>query len=266
MERQKRRKKSCAKMAGVKSTFVIDSDLLMTSFGERDKAVREKYIAQGNVKSLRKQEQAFDAQYGKEKIFVTNADNKLHVAINNPLCRNKKQSPEAQEYSRRVLEHKKAINQKYETIVFGKPSNDNIHIQVVSKIMDIEKTFSFVMGNIVYAINNLDPEQNIDNPIDYMSNKARTDENLKRVLRRCMYLFDLGFEYAEPSPYKKSEQQIEQEREEREKENLETLKKALDVISVMRTDSFHGYDMCNSTSAIVKFPSKKFNLDQKGKI
>lgn len=265
MERQKRRKKSCAKMAGVKSTFVIDSDLLMTSFGERDKAVREKYIAQGNVKSLRKQEQAFDVQYGKEKIFVTNADNKLHVAINNPLCGNKKQSPEAQEYSRRVLEHKKAINQKYETIVFGKPSNDNIHIQVVSKIMDIEKTFSFVMGNIVYAINNLDPEQNIDNPIDYMSNKARTDENLKRVLRRCMYLFDLGFEYAEPSPYKKSEQQIEQEREEREKENLETLKKALDVISVMRTDSFHGYDMCNSTSAIVKFPSKKFNLDQKGK-
>lgn len=265
MERQKRKQKSRAKMAGVKSTFVIGRDLLMTSFGERDEAVREKYIAQGNVESLRKQEQAFDARYSKEKIFVTNADNKLHVAINNPCCENKKQSPEAQEYSRRVLEHKKAINQKYETIVFGKPSNDNIHIQVVSKILDIEKTFSFVMGNIVYAINNLDPEQDVDNPIDYMSHNARTDENLKRVLRRCMYLFDLGFEYDQPSSNKKSKQQIEQEREVREKKNLETLKKALDVISVMRTDSFHGYDSCNSTSAIVKLPSKKFNLDQKGK-
>ena len=80
MERQKRRKKSCAKMAGVKSTFVIDSDLLMTSFGERDKAVREKYIAQGNVKSLRKQEQAFDAQYGKEKIcYSDGSSNEMFV-------------------------------------------------------------------------------------------------------------------------------------------------------------------------------------------
>ena len=244
MENQKRKSKSKAKMAGVKSTFVVGQELLMTSFGKRDEANLEKEIANGNVKNLQTVE-AYSVKYDTQKLAVKKSGNNIHAKIDNPLAKHKKHSAVTEDYRQKVITHKNEIKKKYENLVFGKTFNDNIHIQVISKILDIEKTFSYTIGNIVYSINNMNSDFGKDeNFDDYMSEGIRTDEKLKKILPRCMYVFDsFGWNQGK--------------NDEAKSKNIAKLKNMLRFIACIRNDSFHG---ANTFTETVSIPSQKYNL------
>ena len=262
-------------MAGVKSTFVLGDTLLMTSFGDRDEAVSEKNVnIIGEVEDLRTPE-AYSVRYTEsEDIMIAKSKNNLRATIKSPFFNTEKnaKSPEGEEYRRRVAEHKAKLKAEYETLVFGNTYDDNIHIQLISKILDIEKNFSIVMGNLSYAINNLSAEQNIESPEDYLGQeKVRSsDEAVRRILPRYSYLY--GYEikpyhsYSEedktglkPDEIEAVKERVKLKNEKIDLENLASLKKILNVLAVIRTDSFHGFDDENKND--VKIPVVKYNLD-----
>lgn len=273
MERQKRRKKSGAKMAGVKSTFVIGDTLLMTSFGDRDEAVSEKNVnIIGEVEDLRTPE-AYSVKYTEsEDIKIAKSKNNLRATIKSPFFNTEKnaKSPEGEAYRRRVAEHKAKIKAEYEKLVFGNTYDDNIHIQLISKILDIEKNFSIVMGNLSYAINNLSTEQNIEKPEDYLGTEEirSSDEAVRRILPRYSYLY--GYEITSNSDRKTRKnltpgrieaikERIKLENEKIDLENIASLKKVLNVLAVIRTASVHGFD--KNIQKDIKIPVLKYNLD-----
>lgn len=267
MERQKRKMKSKSKMAGVKSVFVIGDELLMTSFGDGDDAVLEKDIDENGVVNDCRNPAAYDAVYGTDSIRVKKTNNNIRAKVNNPLAKSNIRSEESALFRTRVNEYKREQKDKYETLFFGKTFDDNIHIQLISKILDIEKTFSVVIGNIVYAINNLSLEQSIDRPIDIFGDKntqgisLREDNDyLKTMLPRCEYLFHNILNSDSDNNSKMNYNKVnkgKEEKDNRNNENIEKLKKALEVIKIIRVDSFHGVDGIKGDQ---KFPRSKYNL------
>ena len=147
------KKKSRAKALGLKSTFILDRDeqkVLMTSFGQGNKAVRDKYIIGDKVSDInddRKNKKAalLVEVCGKSfNISKKENDDCDPVKVNNPVVsRNKKDDD---------LIH---CRKKLEELYFGEQFKDNIHIQLIYNILDIEKILAVQVNNIVFALNNL---------------------------------------------------------------------------------------------------------------
>lgn len=131
-------KKSTAKMAGVKSTFILENKYIMTSFGQGNSAVLEKEIINKAVQPLQTPEN-FSAEFKDTHINVIGNRN-IHSDI---LITDK---------PREDAIHLKST---YENIFFGKTFNDNIHIQLIYNIIDIYKILSIHINNIVFTLNNL---------------------------------------------------------------------------------------------------------------
>ena len=118
-------KKSTAKAAGLKSTFIMgEKDLLMTSFGKGNAAVVEKKIAAGEVSDLT-DKPAFTAVAEKDISFridgrVKNAstDNPLHIA-------------EEKTKTREDLIHARS---SLEMLYYGENFEDNIKRSTVSSM------------------------------------------------------------------------------------------------------------------------------------
>ena len=138
-------RKSTAKAAGVKSTFVLGADkLLMTSFGKGNDAVAEKLVEAGEIRDL-VPKPAFSAVAEKDISFridgrVRNAltDNPLHSA------------PEQPKRTDDLIHARSFLEQRY----FGENFADNIHIQMIYSILDIEKILAVHINNIIYSLNN----------------------------------------------------------------------------------------------------------------
>ena len=137
------KKKSSAKAAGLKSTFVLENNkLLMTSFGNGNKAVIEKIIDE-KVDSINKP----------EVFSVTPCDKKFKLQpakrgfaadslVDNPL-KSKKTAGDDAIHCRKFLERQ---------FFDGNTFNDNIHIQLIYNILDIEKILSVHVNDIVYSV------------------------------------------------------------------------------------------------------------------
>ena len=141
--------KSSAKAAGVKSTFVIKGDeLLITSFGRGNQALREKSVTGETVTSLRTPE-AFGATAEgnrfriEAKRFLT--EDRQSITVDNPLINDTHHPGDDLIHCREALERR----------FFGITFKDNIHIQAAYSILDIEKILTVHINNIVYALNNM---------------------------------------------------------------------------------------------------------------
>ena len=138
--------KSHAKIAGVKSAFTLDQDtMLMTSFGNGNKAIPEQYVNAGMVKPLSNPEN-YRAQ-------LTNADRDFHIRALRKRTGIEALIPNPLLESDRVDQiHLRAPLEK---AVFGNTFEDNIHIQLAYNILDIDKILAYHINNIIYTINNL---------------------------------------------------------------------------------------------------------------
>ena len=135
------KKSKNTKAAGLKSTFVVEDKLLMTSFGKGNKAYLEKEIQGEEIKEL-KNPKKFDIENEQRGFLVKG--NGMQSFADNPLV-SVKDAGEDMIGCKAVLEEK----------FFGKTFSDNIHIQLIYNILDIDKILAIYSNNIVYAIDNL---------------------------------------------------------------------------------------------------------------
>ena len=139
-----RAKKSRAKAAGLKSTFVIGDELLMTSFGKGNEAVAEHHIRDREITSLNTPS-AFQVENGGAS-FAIKGKNALTAVADDPRRAAEKKG---------VREDMIGAKTKLEERFFGKSFDDNVHIQLIYSILDIEKILSKHINNIVYSIDNV---------------------------------------------------------------------------------------------------------------
>lgn len=156
MEREVKKppKKSLAKAAGLKSTFVIspqEKELAMTAFGRGNDALLQKRIVDGVVRDVAGEKQQFQVQRQDESRFrlqnsrladrTVTADDPLHSA----------ETPRRQPLGAGMdqLRRKAILEQKY----FGRTFDDNIHIQLIYNILDIHKMLAVPANHIVHTLN-----------------------------------------------------------------------------------------------------------------
>ena len=246
-------------MAGVKSTFVIGDELLMTAFGDRNEAIAEKQVdASGTVRNIQ-DPAAYEAACRQKSIAVASTNNHIKANITDPRVSGRSRSPEEAAYRERLRAHRQERKDAYEQRVFGETFDDNIHIQLIYKILDIEKTFTGVMTNICYALNNLhdrtedaDWQEDIFCDLNDKDKAAKKDRYIEEMLPRAAYVFPhLQFlSYRIP---KNEERNDDKKRNEIRAENADKLRKYLDAVRIIRNDTFHGTKR--------GMPKGKYNLD-----
>lgn len=138
----KAKTKTKSKAVGLKSAFIIDDKVLVTSFGKNNNAIPEKEIIGENVKNIEENfSLAVDSDKG-AKFKIENNKHTIETECNNP-----------QYAVQSDLLHAK---DKIEMYIFGKTfPNDNIHIQIAYNILDIKKILSLYANNIIFSLNNL---------------------------------------------------------------------------------------------------------------
>ena len=150
-------KKTKAKAAGIKSTFVVDDKIVITSFGRGNDARPEFQI-------IDKKEQCF------------NSDNSLHlknVDVKNGILfiESNRVSEEQKAFDPTHVDSEYKLSKGYDIIgskdllekrFFGKTFDDNIHIQIIYNILDIEKVLSASTTDAVYSLNNITRENDDD--------------------------------------------------------------------------------------------------------
>ncbi len=149
---KKKSKTKAAKALGLKSTFILDRDeqkVLMTSFGKGNKAVRDKYIIGDKVSDINdsweNKKAALSVEVCGKSFNISNKENDSckPVKVNNPVSSGNKKDDD--------LIH---CQKKLEEMYFGEQFKDNIHIQLIYKILDIEKILAVQINNIVFSLNN----------------------------------------------------------------------------------------------------------------
>ena len=174
------KKKSAAKALGLKSSFVVDDNIYMTSFGKGNKAVLEKKITNTDIEN-KNDTKYFDVINRDPKGFTLEGrrtagmtafsnDPKYHINVANG----------------KFLEDQLGARPGLEKKVFGKIFNDNIHIRLISNILDIEKIMAQYITDIVYLLHNVIKQDRSDkfmgnmsirNTYDVFSGKTFIDAN-----------------------------------------------------------------------------------------
>ncbi len=161
-EKKTANSKSSAKALGLKSSFVVNNDIYMTSFGRGNAAVLEKKISNDTVENIEKNINIVEIKntgftIESRRISGKNAfsnDPKYHKNI---------------ELNGNFLEDNLGARAKLENKVFGKNFNDNIHIQLIYNILDIEKIMAQYVQDIVYLLHNVIKEDCDDRFMGYLS-------------------------------------------------------------------------------------------------
>lgn len=164
-------RKSAAKAANLKSTFILDDrTLLMTSFGRGSAAQPEKRITNGQVTSIN-QPPAFQAEARSHQYAISGrmsavSDDPLHNGQGIHVAARRQKDAE-----QGVGQSVGFLREKLEQKFYGQTFSDNIHIQLIYSILDIEKLLASHINHITYEINNLFRDKDSENPdfMGYMS-------------------------------------------------------------------------------------------------
>lgn len=151
------KKKSSVKAAGMKSIFVSENKMYITSFGKGNSAVLEYEVDKVdndnyNKTQLSSEDSSNIELCGVTKVNITfsskhGLESGVKINTSNPTHRSGESSP--------VRWDMLGLKSELEKRFFGKTFDDNIHIQLIYNILDIEKILAVYVTNIVYALNNM---------------------------------------------------------------------------------------------------------------
>ena len=148
------KKKSSVKAAGMKSIFVSENKMYITSFGKGNSAVLEYEVDNNdyNQTQLSSEDSSNIELCGVTKVNITfsskhGLESGVEINTSNPTHRSGESSP--------VRWDMLGLKSELEKRFFGKTFDDNIHIQLIYNILDIEKILAVYVTNIVYALNNM---------------------------------------------------------------------------------------------------------------
>lgn len=151
------KKKSSVKAAGMKSIFVSENKMYITSFGKGNSAVLEYEVDKVdndnyNKTQLSSEDSSNIELCGVNEVNITFSSKHgfgsgVEINTSNPTHRSGESSP--------VRWDMLGLKSELEKRFFGKTFDDNIHIQLIYNILDIEKILAVYVTNIVYALNNM---------------------------------------------------------------------------------------------------------------
>lgn len=143
-EQEKRKVKiPQAKAAGLKSTFLVNGEVVMTTFGNGNEAILEKKIDKKNTVTdiARPANISVKPEPEKKKIRIKSSRVDVDAVADRP----------ADNQGMDLLRAKSELEMKY----FGKTFTDNVHIQIIYNIIDIYKILAEYSTNIVYELGNV---------------------------------------------------------------------------------------------------------------
>ena len=147
----KDQRKSFAKAAGLKSSFVLSPDrreVIMTTFGRGSTAILEKRIVDREITDLRTEQQFQVAPEGTGKYRLINGRVQYpDITADDPLYR--RGNEETMEPGMDALRRKEVLERRF----FGEPFQDNVHIQLIYNILDIHKIVAVASNHIVHLLN-----------------------------------------------------------------------------------------------------------------
>lgn len=148
------KKKSSVKAAGMKSIFVSENKMYITSFGKGNSAVLEYEVDNNdyNKTQLSSKDNSNIELGDVNEVNITFSskhgfESGVEINTSNPTHRSGESSP--------VRGDMLGLKSELEKRFFGKTFDDNIHIQLIYNILDIEKILAVYVTNIVYALNNM---------------------------------------------------------------------------------------------------------------
>ena len=145
--------KSLAKAVGLKSTFTLPTgELLMTSFGRGSEALIQKRIMKDVISDVQEGNPAFSVipmpkQFeiqGRAVDVQKEGSSVPEVLTDDPRASQKPAGAD-------LIGAKPALERRY----FDRTFTDNIHIQLIYRILDIKKVLAVHANNIVYTLDNL---------------------------------------------------------------------------------------------------------------
>lgn len=205
--------KSKAKAMGVKSTFNINGNTVITTFGKGNNAIIEKEIENGVVSDVsEKQTIAVDVIQPRNKEFEVTKGRVSFPKENNPVLNQPQTEDVKIQLGDEALSYKEELEKKY----FGKTFNDNIHIQLIHNILTLEKdlaiysnTASFLVNNI-FAVDSEDEDYDIftylntSNTFEKVMNPqtvdARFRNNIIPINNKLVDLLDIRNNYSKEKP------------------------------------------------------------------
>ncbi len=156
MENNQKEKRSSVKAAGLKSAFVLENnEVLLTSFGNGNKAILEKKFDEDNAVSMQFNNKSGivvdPIEYGytvKSVRFAPQKNDGKTPTRDDP--RHFSEEKSGKNPGDDMIHCRKAIEKQ----IFGQTFEDNIHIQLAYRIFDINKILAVHVNNIAYALNN----------------------------------------------------------------------------------------------------------------
>ena len=143
--------KSAAKAVGLKSSFVLGEDLVLTSFGRGNEAVPELRLIKDGVEKIKEGSSSFELSKSSSYVFTLhNIPRNITARPSDPRHLKKSKS--------NFKEDQIGIRKRLEKRVFGKNFDDNIHVQLAYNILDIEKIMIQYIVDIVYVLHNVNKE------------------------------------------------------------------------------------------------------------
>ncbi len=178
--------KSAAKAVGLKSSFVLGEDLVLTSFGRGNEAVPELRLINDGVEKIKEGSSSFELSKSSSYVFTLhNIPRNITARPSDPRHLKKSKS--------NFKEDQIGIRKGLEKRVFGKNFDDNIHVQLAYNILDIEKILIQYIVDIVYMLHNVNKTYRRDNLLGDLSvrnsyeqfkNYNEMSENLQAKLEK----------------------------------------------------------------------------------
>lgn len=164
-------KKSISKAVGLKSIFIDNEKLILTSFDKGNKANLEKIIKDSNIIYENKPVAFTTVVNGKRLNLIKSSS--LKTVIDNPLrVSDSNRRKKAIEWAAKINEQPRTFlepgedqlraKEKLEDRFYGESFNDNIKVQIAYNILDIKKILAPYINDIVFTVNNLNPKANKD--------------------------------------------------------------------------------------------------------
>ncbi|HMM00821.1 MAG TPA: type VI-D CRISPR-associated RNA-guided ribonuclease Cas13d [Bacilli bacterium] len=196
-------KKSKAKAIGLKSVLVTTKgEVLVTSFGKKAEATIEKKIINNKV-DKEHDPPTFSLNVDNYDYRLKNNTGTFSAEVENPFPKKesnrkirwknwqegKKEKGEIPTIKRTIGDDQIFAKAELETEFFGKRYEDNIHIQIIYNILDIRKILSPYINDIIYSINNLNRDLDVDDEKSDIFT-IRFSENYEKASDRIKNLFE----------------------------------------------------------------------------
>ena len=184
--------KSLAKAVGLKSTFTLPTgELLMTSFGRGSEALIQKRIMKDVISDVQEGNPAFSVipmpkQFeiqGRAVDVQKEGSSVPEVLTDDPRASQKPAGAD-------LIGAKPALERRY----FDRTFTDNIHIQLIYRILDIKKVLAVHANNIVYTLDNLSRREGSEAKEDFIGIGYLTLKNSYAAYCEPRTFFDEGKE------------------------------------------------------------------------